>query len=101
MPSSLSLHSAFSHLISAEIISKHLMPGSQLTQASYPGAFPRLLQLGFPQIRRTNYPPQHIFYLFPDSRIALQDTPQKQVLGCTDSYPQVPESQRQPPGLKF
>lgn len=37
MPSSLSLHSAFSHLINAEIISEHIMLGSQLTQEPYPG----------------------------------------------------------------
>lgn len=35
MPSSLSLQ-CFLHLLNAGIINVHLMPGSQLTQASYP-----------------------------------------------------------------
>lgn len=70
------------------------MPDSQLTQR----ALPRPSQgKGFPKISRTNYPaPQththNVFCLFADSRISLQDTPKKQVLGCPKASPMVSSS---------
>lgn len=74
------------------------MSGAQLTQEHYPGPSQGYYRQDSPRsVELTTLP--CMFSVSSLTRISLQDTPKKQVLGNTDSGPQVRESQ--PPGVKF